>query len=86
MNILSAFGLLVVLAIVVAAVFTLYETTKERRLVSSGEIPPFNGNDLEQFKALKEKGYKSIALKRIRKAAKPQKIGLEQALEIYNSL
>ncbi len=84
MNILIAFGVLFFTASVLALAYSFIEKIYESNLIKNGAIPPFTGYDIEQIRDLKNKGYKSIALKRIRN--NPKKTSLKEAVKIYQSL
>ncbi|MBV1920086.1 MAG: hypothetical protein KUG73_05355 [Pseudomonadales bacterium] len=87
MGILSAFGLLVLTAVVVAFLFSSAERAKESKLVREGAIPSYTRYNEDEIRKLKADGYKTIAIKRIRLGYKePKKCSLIKAMEVYDAL
>lgn len=86
MGILSGFGLLVLVSGVVAFAYTVFERYEEAKLIRKGLVAPYKGYDEVQFKKLKEDGYKSIAIQRIRKGSASGKINLKDAIKLYEQL
>ena len=87
MTVIGGFGVLLLTAIVVAALFTAAEKAKEAKLIKIGTIPPYTGYKEDEIKKLKADGHKTIAIKRIRMGyQEPEKCSLRKAIEVYDSL
>ncbi|PIE41424.1 MAG: hypothetical protein CSA49_03485 [Gammaproteobacteria bacterium] len=86
MGILSGFGLLVLGSVTIAVIYTLFEKHQERRLIQKGLIAPYQGYNEMHFKQLKDDGYKSIAIQRIRRGDSSGKIALKDAIKLYEQL
>ncbi len=87
MGILGAFGLLVLVAVVVAFLFTSAEKAKESKLINEGVIPSYTGYNEDEIRKLKADGYKTIAIKRIRLGyEEPKRCSLKKAMEVYDAL
>ena len=87
MSILDVFGLLVLVAIVVAFLFSSAEKARESKLVREGAVPSYTGYNEDEIKKLKADGYKTIAIKRIRLGyEEPKRCSLMKAMEVYEAL
>jgi len=87
MTVIGGFGVLLLTAIVVAALFTAAEKAKETKLINDGTIPPYAGYKEDEIKKLKTDGHKTIAIKRIRMGYQEHgKCSLKKAVEVYDSL
>ena len=87
MDILDAFGLLLLVAITVAFLFSSAEKAKESKLVREGAIPPYTGYNEDEIRKLKADGYETIAIKRIRIGyEEPNRCSLKKAMEVYDAL
>jgi len=87
MSILDVFGLLVLVAIVVAFLFSSAEKARESKLVREGAVPSYTGYNEDEIKKLKADGYKTIAIKRIRLGyEEPKRCSLMKAMEVYDAL
>jgi hypothetical protein len=90
MGILSAFGLLVLTAVVVAYLFNSAEKAKESKLIREGAVPSYTGYNEDEIRKLKADGYKTIAIKRIRLGYKGHKghkgCSLKKAMDVYETL
>ena len=87
MSILSAFGLLVLTAVVVAFLFSSAERAKESKLIREGAVPSYTGYNEDEIRKLKADGHKTIAIKRIRRGYKePKRCSLKKAMDVYEAL